>query len=43
MSFTRVDDLLGAWADASSWNGEVVRLQRDGYVVRALAKCYERR
>ena len=27
----------GAWADASSWNGEVVRLQRDGYVVRAIA------
>ena len=27
----------GAWADASSWNGEVDRLQRDGYVVRALA------
>jgi pimeloyl-ACP methyl ester carboxylesterase len=27
----------GAWADASSWNGEVVRLQRDGYVVRAVA------
>jgi pimeloyl-ACP methyl ester carboxylesterase len=26
----------GAWADASSWNGEVVRLQRDGYVVRAI-------
>ena len=27
----------GAWADASSWNGEVDRLQRDGYVVRAIA------
>jgi pimeloyl-ACP methyl ester carboxylesterase len=27
----------GAWADASSWSGEVGRLQRDGYVVRALA------
>ena len=27
----------GAWADASSWNGEVERLQRDGYVVRAIA------
>src|SRR5215472_14445419 len=27
----------GAWADASSWSGEVDRLQRDGYVVRALA------
>jgi pimeloyl-ACP methyl ester carboxylesterase len=26
----------GAWADASSWNGEVERLQRDGYVVRAI-------
>jgi len=26
----------GAWADASSWNGEVRRLQRDGYVVRAI-------
>jgi pimeloyl-ACP methyl ester carboxylesterase len=26
----------GAWADASSWNGEVDRLQRDGYVVRAI-------
>jgi pimeloyl-ACP methyl ester carboxylesterase len=27
----------GAWADASSWSGEVSRLQRDGYVVRAIA------
>ncbi|WP_344122035.1 alpha/beta hydrolase [Planosporangium flavigriseum] len=27
----------GAWADASSWSGEVTRLQRDGYVVRAIA------
>jgi pimeloyl-ACP methyl ester carboxylesterase len=27
----------GAWADASSWSGEVDRLQRDGYVVRAVA------
>jgi hypothetical protein len=26
----------GAWADASSWNGELGRLQRDGYVVRAI-------
>jgi pimeloyl-ACP methyl ester carboxylesterase len=26
----------GAWADASSWSGEVDRLQRDGYVVRAI-------
>jgi pimeloyl-ACP methyl ester carboxylesterase len=26
----------GAWADASSWNGEVDRLQRDGYVARAI-------
>lgn len=26
----------GAWADASSWNGEVDHLQRDGYVVRAI-------
>lgn len=26
----------GAWADASSWNGEVDRLQRYGYVVRAI-------
>jgi pimeloyl-ACP methyl ester carboxylesterase len=26
----------GAWADASSWNGEVSRLQDDGYVVRAI-------
>jgi pimeloyl-ACP methyl ester carboxylesterase len=27
----------GAWADASSWSGEVSRLRRDGYVVRAIA------
>jgi alpha-beta hydrolase superfamily lysophospholipase len=27
----------GAWADASSWNGEVNSLQRAGYVVRAIA------
>ncbi len=27
----------GAWADASSWSGEVERLQGDGYVVRAIA------
>jgi pimeloyl-ACP methyl ester carboxylesterase len=27
----------GAWADASSWSGEVDRLQRDGYAVRAIA------
>jgi pimeloyl-ACP methyl ester carboxylesterase len=27
----------GAWADASSWSGEVSRLQREGYVVRAIA------
>jgi pimeloyl-ACP methyl ester carboxylesterase len=26
----------GAWADASSWSGEVDRLQRDGYLVRAI-------
>jgi pimeloyl-ACP methyl ester carboxylesterase len=26
----------GAWADASSWSGEVGRLQRDGYLVRAI-------
>jgi pimeloyl-ACP methyl ester carboxylesterase len=26
----------GAWADASSWSGEVDRLRRDGYVVRAI-------
>jgi pimeloyl-ACP methyl ester carboxylesterase len=26
----------GAWADASSWSGEVDRLQRDGYIVRAI-------
>jgi len=27
----------GAWANATSWGGEVGRLQRDGYVVRAFA------
>ncbi|WP_345006107.1 alpha/beta hydrolase [Streptosporangium album] len=27
----------GAWADTSSWNGEVDSLQRAGYVVRAIA------
>jgi pimeloyl-ACP methyl ester carboxylesterase len=27
----------GAWADASSWSGEVNRLQHDGYAVRAIA------
>jgi pimeloyl-ACP methyl ester carboxylesterase len=27
----------GAWAGTSSWSGEVERLQRDGYVVRAFA------
>jgi pimeloyl-ACP methyl ester carboxylesterase len=27
----------GAWANASSWSGEIDRLQRDGYVVRAIA------
>jgi pimeloyl-ACP methyl ester carboxylesterase len=27
----------GAWAGTSSWNGEVERLQHDGYVVRAIA------
>ncbi len=27
----------GAWAGTSSWNGEVDRLQQDGYVVRAFA------
>jgi pimeloyl-ACP methyl ester carboxylesterase len=26
----------GAWADASSWSGEIERLQRAGYVVRAV-------
>jgi pimeloyl-ACP methyl ester carboxylesterase len=26
----------GAWADASSWSGEVDRLQHEGYVVRAI-------
>jgi pimeloyl-ACP methyl ester carboxylesterase len=32
-----VVDGPAAWADASSWSGEVDRLQRDGYVVRAIA------
>src|SRR5260221_5462533 len=27
----------GAWANAASWSGEIDRLQRDGYVVRAVA------
>jgi pimeloyl-ACP methyl ester carboxylesterase len=27
----------GAWADASSWDGEVAALQKQGYVVRAIA------
>ena len=27
----------GAWADSSSWNGEVAFLQRAGYVARAIA------
>jgi pimeloyl-ACP methyl ester carboxylesterase len=27
----------GAWANASSWSGEIALLQRDGYVVRAIA------
>jgi pimeloyl-ACP methyl ester carboxylesterase len=27
----------GAWANAASWNGEIDRLQSDGYVVRAFA------
>ncbi len=27
----------GAWANAASWSGEIDRLRRDGYVVRALA------
>lgn len=26
----------GAWADTSSWNGEIIRLQRAGYAVRAV-------
>ena len=25
----------GAWADASSWNGEIKQLQRDGFTVYA--------
>src|SRR4030081_3828643 len=31
----------GAWADTSSWNGEVEELQRQGYVVRAIANPLE--
>src|SRR5215471_6728690 len=31
----------GAWADASSWNGEVESLQRAGYVARAIANPLE--
>jgi pimeloyl-ACP methyl ester carboxylesterase len=31
----------GAWADASSWNGEVQALQRAGYVARAVANPLE--
>jgi hypothetical protein len=31
----------GAWADASSWNGEVDELQAQGYVVRAIANPLE--
>jgi pimeloyl-ACP methyl ester carboxylesterase len=27
----------GAWANTASWNGEVTRLQRDGYVARAVS------
>jgi pimeloyl-ACP methyl ester carboxylesterase len=27
----------GAWANAAGWNGEIDRLQRDGYVARAFA------
>jgi pimeloyl-ACP methyl ester carboxylesterase len=27
----------GAWANAAGWNGEIDRLRRDGYVVRAVA------
>jgi pimeloyl-ACP methyl ester carboxylesterase len=27
----------GAWANAAGWSGEIDRLQRDGYVVRAVA------
>ena len=31
----------GAWADASSWDGEVEELQAQGYVVRAIANPLE--
>ena len=31
----------GAWADASSWNGEVIALQHAGYVVRAVPNPVE--
>jgi pimeloyl-ACP methyl ester carboxylesterase len=31
----------GAWADASSWDGEVAALQRQGYDVRAIANPLE--
>jgi pimeloyl-ACP methyl ester carboxylesterase len=31
----------GAWADASSWSGEVKSLQNDGYNVRAIANPVE--
>ncbi|WP_239591456.1 alpha/beta fold hydrolase [Mycolicibacterium tusciae] len=31
----------GAWADASSWDGEVTALQKQGYVVRAIANPLE--
>jgi pimeloyl-ACP methyl ester carboxylesterase len=31
----------GAWADTSSWNGEVDELQQAGYVVRAIANPLE--
>jgi len=31
----------GAWADASSWSGEVRSLQREGYPVRAIANPVE--
>ena len=31
----------GAWADASSWDGEVSALQKQGYDVRAIANPLE--
>ncbi|WP_338200874.1 hypothetical protein [Candidatus Nephthysia bennettiae] len=31
----------GAWADASSWSGEVASLQQAGYVARAIANPLE--